>query len=94
MGVRPRLAIGEVAGSVFCLLTVLIALVAVDVRVRERAGLLFSQANGDNVASWGYRLNSLVDAMVQAVRDQSISDSPMLIFAIVAAVLVVFMVRT
>lgn len=94
MGVRPRLAIGEVAGSVFCFLAVLTALVALDVRVRERAGLLFSQTGGDSVASWGYRLNSFVDAIIQAVRDQSIGDSPMMIFAIVAAVLVVFMLRT
>ena len=94
MGVRPRLAIGEVAGSVFCFLAVLTALVAVDVRVRERVVLLFAEASGDSVASWSDRLNSLVDAIVQAARDQSIDNAPMLIFAIVAAVLVVFMLRT
>lgn len=94
MGVRARRAIGEVAGSILCFLAVLTALVAVDVRVRERVGLLFDQARGGGVAPWGDRINSLVDAIVQAARDQSIDNAPMLIFAIVAAVLVVFMLRT
>ena len=94
MGVRARRSIGELAGSVVCFLAVMTALVAVDVRVRERVVLLFSQATGDSVASWGDRVAGLVGAIVQAARDQSIDNAPMLIFAVVAAVLVVFMLRS
>lgn len=94
MGERARRSIGELAGSVVCFLAVLTALVAVDARVRERMVLLFSQASGDSVASWGDRVDGLIDAVVQAARDQSIDNAPMLIFALVAAVLVVFMLRT
>ena len=94
MGVRARRAIGEAAGSVLCFLVVLTALVAVDVRVRERVGLLFDQASGGSVESWGDRMNALVGVIVQAARDQSIDNAPMMIFAIVATVLVVFMLRT
>lgn len=94
MGVRTRRTMGEVAGSVLCFLTVLTALVAIDVRVRERVVMLFAGTSGDSVASWGDRIDSLVDAVVQAASDQSINNAPMLIFAIVAAVLVVFMMRT
>ena len=93
MELPARRAIAEIAGSVLCFLAVLTALVVVDVRVRERAALLFAQASGGSVASWGDRLNALVDVVVQAVRDQSINNAPLLIFAIVAAVLVAFMLR-
>ncbi len=85
---------GEMAGSVLCFIAVLSALVAVDPRVRERVMLLFNEASTEGLTSWGYRANRLVEAVIQAVRDQSIDNAPLLIFSVVAAVLVVFMLRT
>lgn len=94
MGVPSRRTIGEVAGSILCLATVVTAMVAVDVRVRERVVMLFAGANGVSVASWGDRVDSLIDAVVEAINVQSIDNAPLLIFAVVAAVLVMFMLRT
>lgn len=94
MGVPTRRTVGEVAGSILCLAAVATAVVAVDVRVRERAVMLFSGGSGVSVASWTDRVDSLIDAVVQAANVQSIDNAPLLIFAIVAAVLVMFMLRT
>jgi hypothetical protein len=74
---------------VFC--GVLLALVSVDARVRERMSDVVS---GDGVTPWGDRLGDLVEALTSAVRHQSIENAPLLVFATVGAVLFVFMVRT
>ncbi len=94
MRVQAQRAIGEVAGSVLCFVAVLTALVAVDQRVRERVMLLFSGSGSDSVRAWGHHIDALFDAVLQAVRDQSLDNAPLLIFTIVSAVLVVFMLRS
>ena len=66
-------------------------LVFVDPRVRERFSALVSGADG---GSLGYRAAELGDALITALRYQSIENAPLLIFATVGAVLFVFMVRT
>jgi hypothetical protein len=91
---RAQRVMGEMVGSVLCFCAVLTALVAVDPRVRERVVLLFNEASTEGLTSWGYRVNRLADAIVQAVRDQSIDNAPLLLFSVVAAVLVVLMLRT
>lgn len=75
---------------VFC--GILLALVSVDARVRERMSEVVS--GGDGMTPWGDRLGDLVEALTSAVRHQSIENAPLLIFATVGAVLFVFMVRT
>lgn len=74
---------------VFC--GVLLALVSVDARVRERVGEVVS--GGDGLSSWGSRVGDLADAMMSAVRHQSIENAPLLVFATVGAVLFLFMVK-
>jgi hypothetical protein len=78
------------SSMVFC--AVLLALVSVDARVRERMSELV--AGGDGITPWGDRLGDLGEALVTAVRHQSIENAPLLVFATVGAVLFVFMVRT
>jgi hypothetical protein len=74
---------------VFC--GVLLALVSVDARVRERVGDVVT--GGDGITSWGDRFGDLVDALASAVRYQSIENAPLLVFATVGAVLFLFMVK-
>jgi hypothetical protein len=86
LGVREAI----VSPAVFGL--ILLMLVSVDERVRERFGNLLS--GGDGLAPWGDRLADLGDALMSAVRYQSIENAPLLVFATVGAVLVLFMVRS
>jgi hypothetical protein len=78
------------SGAVFTV--VLLAIVSVDARVRERVAELAS--GGDGVSPWGDRLGDLGGALASAVRHQSIENAPLLIFATVGAVLFLFMFRT
>jgi len=68
------------------------ALVSVDSRVRDRFVQLIS--GGDGISSWDNRLVEFGDALVTAIRYQSLDNAPLLIFATVGAVLFLFMVRT
>jgi hypothetical protein len=79
-----------ISGGVFTVL--LLTLISLDDRVRERATELVSGAG--NVTSWNGRVSMFTDALVDAARYQSIENAPMLIFATVGAVLFLFMVRT
>jgi hypothetical protein len=78
--------------SITVFVIVLAGLVFVDPRVRDRFGALVS--GGDGASSVGDRAADLGNALMTAVRYQSIENAPLLIFATVGAVLFVFMVRT
>jgi hypothetical protein len=80
---------GFVSTAIFAV--VLGALVSVDDRVRERFTLLMS---GGQLTPWGDRVGDLGDALMSALRHQSIENAPLLIFTAVGAVLVVFMVKS
>lgn len=71
---------------------ILLMLASVDDRVRERFGSVVS--SGDGLAPWGDRLADLGSALMSAVRYQSIENAPLVIFATVSVVLVIFMVRS
>lgn len=76
-------------------LVVLVALVALDGRVRARAAALMSPSGSSAaVGTMGARAGALARAVVDVVRDQSSAHGPLVLFALVAAVLVVFMLRT
>jgi hypothetical protein len=71
---------------------VLGALVSVDDRVRERfTDLVYG---GQGVSPWGDRVGDLGEALMSALRHQSIENAPLLLFTVVGAVLVVFMVKS
>ena len=79
-----------ISGGVFALL--LLVLVSLDQRVRERATELVDGAS--SVSSWTDRVSMFTDTLTDAAKYQSIENAPMLIFATVGAVLFLFMVRT
>ena len=66
-------------------------LVSFDERVRDRFGNLV--ASGSGIDPLGDRLSELGDALLSAMKYQSIENAPLLVFAAVGAVLTVFMFR-
>lgn len=80
--------------SAICLAAVLMTLVSVDGRVRDRFSAFVAQASSDRMTTWEERAGSLGDAIVQAARDRSIDQAPLLVFTVVAAALLIFMLRT
>jgi hypothetical protein len=76
------------------LVVLLVALVAMDDRVKEQMSTRFAgpQASTEIVAA-GTQARGLALVAYGAVRDQSLEHAPLTIFAIAAAVLVVFMLR-
>ena len=71
---------------------ILLMLVSFDERVRDRFGNLVMSGSG--LEPLGDRIADLGDALVSAMRYQSIENAPLLIFTAVGAVLVVAMFRS
>jgi hypothetical protein len=71
---------------------ILMGLVSIDPRVRDRFSEFFYGGNG--VAPWNSRLADLGGALADAARYQSIENAPLVVFAAVSAMLVLFMWRT
>jgi hypothetical protein len=70
-------------------------LVGYDDRVREQLTLrLAPEQAARALVSAGSTVRSLASVVVEAGRDQSLAHAPLLIFALAAAVLTLFMVRT
>ena len=89
-----RPGIGEAITSAVCLVVVLAALIAVDGRVRERFHALVSQTSAEGLKPWGERAGEFGSAVVQAARDRSISQAPLLVFTVIGGGLLFFMLRT
>jgi hypothetical protein len=87
-GMKLGLKQSIVSVAVFGL--VLMLLVSVDPRVREKAGELVS---GNGVSTLSHRATDLGGTLVSAARHQSIENSPLVIFAAVGAILVLFMIK-
>lgn len=88
LGIRQGMASIAVFGAV------MLMLVSVDDRVRDRFSDLLGSGGTGSLTPWGDRAGDLVNALVTAVRYQSIENAPLLIFAAAGAVLVAFMLRT
>ncbi len=89
MQIKLGLRQAVLSSLVFC--GILVALVSVDARVRDRMSDVVT--GGDGVSSWGSRVTELADALTTAVRYQSIENAPLMVFATVGAVLFLFMVK-
>ena len=89
MTVKLGIREGAISGIVFVL--VLIGLVSVDPRVRDRVTDLFLSGG---VTPWGDRLGDLGGALWSALRTQSIENAPALVFVAVGLVLTLFMLRS
>lgn len=87
-----KLGFREVIVSPAIFVAILLTLVSVDERVRDRFGNLVSSADG--LGPIGHRLSELGDAIVSAMRYQSLENAPLLIFTAVGATLVLFMFRS
>lgn len=86
-----KLALRQTVASVAVFIAVLLMLVSVDERVHDRFSDL---ASGSGTASLTNRAGDLFGALMAAARHQSLENAPLLVFAVVGSVLVVFMVRT
>ena len=80
---------GVVSAAVFA--AVLFALISVDPRVRDHISDLFGRGS---VAPLSARAGDLGSALWSAARHQSIEHAPLLVFATVGTVLMVFMLRS
>ena len=90
MSIKLRIRQGALSAAVFA--AVLLVLVSVDERVRDRFSALVS---GDHSLSpWGDRAGDLGGALISAVRYQSLENAPLLVFAAAGAVLFAFMLKT
>ncbi len=94
MRLVKRPGIGEAVASAVCVLIVLATLVGVDGRVRDRFDALVTHASTEGLTSWGDRAASFGGAVMQAARDRSIDQAPLLVFTVVGAALLFFMLRT
>jgi hypothetical protein len=81
--------------SIGALGVLLVTLISVDERVRQRvAGLLTSTPDSSDLVDAGAQLHDISAVLLAAARDQSIEHAPLLVFAAAAIVLVLCMVRT
>lgn len=86
-----KIGFKESALSIGLFGAMLLALVSVDPRVRDQVETLVSGSDGSSLMA---RAGDLGDALLLAARYQSIEHAPLVAFAAVSAVLVLFMVRT
>jgi hypothetical protein len=89
---KASLGMKQAAVSVAVFAGLLFALSSIDPRVQERFRELLA-GHGD-LAALGDRGWQLGAALMTALKYQSIENAPMVVFATVGAVLVLFMVRT
>jgi hypothetical protein len=77
------------------LVLLLVGLVSIDDRVRERiTNVLTTPPSTAEVVGIGTQIEQITLVVAKAAHDQSVEQAPMMIFAIAATVLVLFMLRT
>ena len=81
---------GALSAAIFG--AIMFALVSVDARVRDQVSELIGSSA--SVAPLSSRVADLGDALWSAARHQSIENAPMVVFATVGIVLMLFMVRS
>ena len=89
-----RLQTRDFLGSAFGFGLVLTTLVVMDPRVSHRFSRTFYPSPTEKLISWGERLGELGQAVLVAVREQSMDNGPMLVLTVVGILLVAFMLRT
>ena len=90
-----RRAFGDTLISIGALGALLATLVLVDDRVREQVSMRFSgRTPSTELAAAGTRLGDIAHVVMMALRDRGLEHGPILIFALAAIILVVFMLRT
>jgi hypothetical protein len=88
-----RRAFGDAMISLGAVLLLLMMLVTVDPRVREQVAGAWGPGS-PGVATISSQMREVTSVVVSAARDHSIDNAPLMIFALAATVLVLFMLRT
>jgi hypothetical protein len=90
-----RRVISDALISLGALVLLLVLLVSIDDRVRERVTqMVTSPPSSAEIAGAGAQIENVSVVLFRAARDQSVDHGPMVIFAVAAVVLVLFMLRT
>lgn len=90
---RRRPFVSDAFASLFALVILLIALVAIDDRVREQIVDRIHAGPTAQITDLGGRLGDVAAIVAAAARNQSIEHAPLVIFVVAATVLVLFMLR-
>ena len=85
-----NLTVKQSIASVGVFISILFMLMSMDDRVRDR----FRDLASDGGGTWTARLTDVSGILLAAAKHQSIENAPLVVFAVVGAVLFVFMVRT
>ena len=89
-----RRAFGDALISAAALVVLLIGLVAIDDRVRERVQLVIETGDlSSGFESATSRASDVAEVLVMAVRDQSLDHAPLAVFVVAATALVLAMLR-
>jgi hypothetical protein len=76
-------------------LALVLALVMLDDRVRDQINTVFDARHpAASLSGVGSRVSEILSIVAMAMREQSLEHAPLVIFAVAATVLVVFMLRT
>jgi len=87
--------LGDALISTGALAVLLLVLMSVDPRVRERvADAVYATHNISEVTGAVAQVRDVSKVLLTAARDHSIEHAPMMVFAAAATVLVLFMLRT
>ena len=90
-----RRVFGDAMISISAVGLLLVMLVSIDPPVREGvAGVWGSPGGGYAVASVRSQVREVASVVLSAARDNGIDNAPLMTFALVATVLVLFMLRT
>ena len=89
-----RRSVRDALMSLGSVVVLLIALVAVDDRVREQLSQKLMKRPTVELASAGHQVRDITSVVAEAARHQSLEHAPLLIFTLAAGVLTLFMLRT
>ena len=89
-----RRAFGDAMISLGAVLLLVMMLVTIDPRVREQVSGAWGGPGSPRVATISSQMREVTSVVVTAARDHSIDNAPLMIFALAATVLVLFMLRT
>ena len=85
---------GDALMSMSGLVVLVATLAAMDERMRQEVMLRINGDPAAQLSSAGATVRSLTAVIIEAVRDQSIEHAPLVIFVVIGAVLLLFMLRT
>jgi hypothetical protein len=92
--VRYRRAFGDAMISISSVALLLMLLVTIDPRVREQVAGVWSPGGGPAVMSARGQVREITSVVLSAARDNGVDNAPLMVFALAATVLTLFMLRT